>query len=237
MPVFLLDDSLRFPDPRYAEKGGLAAVGGDLCVPRLLSAYRQGFFPWFNDGDPILWWHPDPRYVLRPAGVKISKSMRALLRRSPWRVSLNTAFGEVIRACAGDSLGRTDAGTWITEDMIEAYSRLHRAGYAHSVEVWQEDRLIAGLYGISLGKVFFGESMFTRQPNASKYGFLHLAARLERHGFGLIDCQQGTSHLISLGAEAIPRTEFLDLLDRFIAVPSDPGEWAPGAVFPPWPSS
>lgn len=236
MPVFLLDDSLRFPDPRYAEEGGLAAVGGDLSVPRLLSAYRQGFFPWFNDGDPILWWHPDPRYVLRPAGVKISKSMRALLRRNPWRVSLNTAFGEVIRACAGGSLGRTDQGTWITGDMVEAYIHLYRAGYAHSVEVWQEDRLIAGLYGISLGKVFFGESMFTQVPNASKYGFLHLAARLDRLGFGLIDCQQGTSHLVSLGAEAIPRPEFLDLLDRYAEMPSEAGMWSPSAIFPPWPS-
>jgi leucyl/phenylalanyl-tRNA---protein transferase len=225
MPVYLLDQSLRFPDPELAEGDGLVAVGGDLGIPRLLEAYRQGFFPWFNPGDPILWWHPDPRYVLFPERLKVSKSLRALLKRHPWRVSLDNAFDSVIRHCAGPSLARPEAGTWITEEMIRAYSALHQAGYAHSVEVWDRETLVAGLYGVHIGGVFFGESMFTRVPNASKYGFVLFVRWLQARGCAIIDCQQGTEHLISLGAEPLDRRVFQELLHKAVSAPAPQGQW------------
>ncbi|MCF8238019.1 MAG: leucyl/phenylalanyl-tRNA--protein transferase [Saprospiraceae bacterium] len=212
MPVYRLDDRLLFPNPRLAGEEGLLAVGGDLRPERLLLAYENGIFPWFNAGEPPLWWSPDPRYVLFPDQLNVSKSMRTLLRQKAFRVTCDLNFPAVIRACAQPSLGRNESGTWITTEMEEAYIELHRIGYAHSVEVWHEKLLVGGLYGISMGQVFFGESMFTRQPNASKYGFIHLVNQLAAWRFQLIDCQQGTRHLISLGAVPMPREKFLQVL-------------------------
>jgi leucyl/phenylalanyl-tRNA--protein transferase len=214
-PFWLEPDSdpAQFPDPGYAlqEPDGLLAVGGDLSPARLLNAYRQGIFPWYSDGQPILWWSPNPRAVLFPDRLKISHSLKKTLRRQRFRVTLDSAFTEVIAAC---STPRPEQeGTWITDEMQQAYGQLHRIGFAHSVEVWEDKALVGGLYGVSLGKVFFGESMFTQRSDASKVGFAHLVEQLKAWGFGLIDCQVHTSHLSSLGAEDIPRTEFLELLD------------------------
>lgn len=212
MPIYRLDERLLFPDPRLAVEEGLLAVGGDLQPERLLLAYEHGIFPWFNPGEPPMWWSPDPRYVLFPERLNVSRSMRTLFNRAAFSVTLDQAFPEVIRACANPSLGRTESGTWITSEMEDAYIHLHKLGFAHSVEVWLGHDLVGGLYGISLGQVFFGESMFTHQSNASKYGFIYLVKQLREWNFQLIDCQQGTRHLISLGAEPIPRDQFLEIL-------------------------
>lgn len=212
MPVYSLDERLLFPDPRLAEPEGLLAIGGDLRPERLLLAYQHGIFPWFNPGEPPMWWSPDPRYVLFPDRLKVSHSMRSLLRRKAFHVSMDKAFDQVIQACASTSLGRQEPGTWITADMIDAYILLHQLGFAHSVEVWDDQHLVGGLYGVSLGRIFFGESMFTRRSNASKYGFIQAVQFMASWGIHLIDCQQGTRHLISLGAEPIPRADFLDRL-------------------------
>ena len=212
VPVFFLvgDD---FPDPRLANEDGILAVGGDLSPQRLLLAYRKGLFPWYNEGEPILWWCPDPRLTVVPSQVKMSKSMRAYFNRQKFTVTYDTAFEEVIRGCqTNDRKGQT--GTWISEEIIHAYRTLHDLGYAHSVEVWEGANLVGGLYGLAIGKVFFGESMFARVSNASKFGFITLARRLEREGCWLVDCQQETPHLASLGAVAIDRNQFLDLLEQ-----------------------
>lgn len=206
-------DPAHFPDPGYAleEPNGLLAVGGDLSPARLLNAYRQGIFPWYSTDQPILWWSPNPRAVLFPDKFKVSRSLRKSLRKRTFRVTLDTAFAAVIDAC---SEPRSDgAGTWLTEEMKQAYIQLHRIGFAHSVECWEGEELVGGLYGVSMGKVFFGESMFTRRSDASKIGFAHLIEQLKEWGFGLIDCQVQSGHLASLGAEDIPREEFLQLLD------------------------
>ncbi|MCB0428881.1 MAG: leucyl/phenylalanyl-tRNA--protein transferase, partial [Flavobacteriales bacterium] len=200
-----------FPPVEMADEDGFLAWGGDLGRDRLLQAYRSGIFPWFNPGEPILWWAPDPRFVLFPDELKVSDSMRRLLQKAPWRVTLDNCFADVIRACkkvkrAGQK------GTWITDEMEAAYTQLHREGWAHSVEVWEEEELIGGLYGVSLGNMFFGESMFALRSNASKYGFITLVAVLKEKGFTLIDCQVPTEHLASLGARPIARKEFMGLL-------------------------
>ncbi len=214
-PFWLEPDSdpAHFPDPGYAleEPNGLLAVGGDLSPARLLNAYRQGIFPWFSEGQPILWWSPDPRAVLIPDQFRPSRSLRKNLRKHPFRVTLDTAFAEVIEACSEPR--KDGAGTWITEEMKQAYAQLHRIGFAHSVECWEGDMLVGGLYGVSMGKVFFGESMFSRRTDASKIGFAHLVEQLKEWGFGLIDGQVSSGHLASLGAKDIPRDEFLGLLD------------------------
>ncbi len=206
-------DPAHFPDPIYAleEPNGLLAVGGDLTPARLLNAYRQGIFPWYSDGQPILWWSPDPRAVLVPEQFKISRSLRKRLRQRPFHITLDSAFTDVIEACSDPRKDHT--GTWITEEMKQAYILLHRIGFAHSVECWEDDTLVGGLYGVSMGKVFFGESMFSRRTDASKIGFAHLVEQLKAWGFGLIDCQVHSGHLASLGAEDIPRESFLELLD------------------------
>lgn len=218
MPVYQLIDQPVFPPPEFAEPGGLLAVGGDLETPRLLLAYSMGIFPWFNDGDPILWWSPDPRSILEPAALKVSRSLAKLLRRQPFEVTFDAAFAEVIAACAEMRQGRE--GTWITQDMHRAYCRLHHLGYAHSVEVWQGRELVGGLYGVCLGRCFFGESMFHRAANASKVAFVHLAEYLGQRRFEFIDCQLPTPHLASLGAVDIPREEFLRRLRRGGVIPS-----------------
>jgi len=207
------DRSLDFPDVTLAlrEPDGLLAVGGDLTADRIMSAYRRGIFPWYSDKQPILWWSPDPRTVLFPARLKISRSLRKTLRRARFRVTMDQAFREVIAACAAPRPG--SSGTWITPDMADAYSALHATGCAHSVECWLDDRLAGGLYGVSTGRVFFGESMFSRVPDASKVAFAWLVRQLRAWEIGLVDCQVYSAHLASLGAEQIPRADFVKYLD------------------------
>lgn len=225
MPVFWLDpEHIVFPDPAYATPDGLLAAGGDLSEERLLLAYRSGIFPWYAPGDPILWWCPDPRCVLFPKDLKVSKSMRPYFNQRKFEVTYDRCFSEVMQACAQQPRNG-QAGTWITREMMEGYTRLHEAGYAHSVEVWKEKELVGGLYGIAIGKVFFGESMFARASNASKFGFISLVRQLEAQGFTLIDCQQETSHLLSLGATTISRPEFLHTLRANDAHPDGEGQW------------
>ncbi len=224
MPVFRLDEDLLFPPPELAGEDGLLAVGGDLSEDRLLLAYSMGIFPWFSDDTPILWWSPDPRLVLKPDELKISRSLRKTIEKNVFRVTLDTAFEDVIRACA--SVPRKDGqGTWITGDMIEAYCRLHEAGIAHSVESWHEGELAGGLYGVAMGSVFFGESMFARKSDASKTAFVMLIRYLRERNFRMIDCQVRTRHLMSLGAREIPRSEFSRILRESLNTQNRPGKW------------
>ena len=219
-PYWLEPDSdpALFPDPIFAleEPDGLLAVGGDLSPARLLNAYRQGIFPWYSEGEQILWWSPNPRAVLFPGQLKISKSFNKTLRKHPFKVTLDKAFERVIEACSESRIDKdgSESGTWITEEMKQAYITLHRIGFAHSVECWEDDELVGGLYGVSIGKVFFGESMFAHRTDASKVGFAHLVRQLVEWKFALIDCQVHTDHLASLGAVDIPREDFLSLLDK-----------------------
>jgi leucyl/phenylalanyl-tRNA---protein transferase len=208
MPVFSLSDKLAFPPPHLATQEGLLAVGGDLSPERLILAYKNGIFPWYNPGEPILWWSPDPRLVLFPAELHVSHSLRRLLRKRKFQVTFNTRFREVIAACA-KAERQTGKGTWITSEMESAYIRLNDLGYAHSVEAWHDGRLVGGLYGVAIGRFFFGESMFTKTSNASKVAFVTLVKRLQDLEFNLIDCQVYTRHLVSFGAREIPRKEFL----------------------------
>jgi leucyl/phenylalanyl-tRNA--protein transferase len=215
MPVYRLSETeIAFPPVDSAEPNGLLAVGGDLSVERLIQAYEHGLFPWFNPGEPLLWWSPDPRFVLFPEELKVAKSMRPYFNQRKFDVRFDTCFEAVIRACQRQRRNGQLSGTWITEDMVAAYCRLHEVGCAHSVEVWQSTNLVGGLYGISLGRVFFGESMFATVNNASKFGFITLVQRLQEQRFVLIDCQQQTQHLGSLGARAIDRKVFIDILQQ-----------------------
>lgn len=216
---------LRFPPVELASPEGLLAVGGDLSSDRLLAAYRLGIFPWYSGDQPILWWSPDPRAVLFLDRLKISRSLRKTLRSERFRVTLDTAFGRIIRACAAPRPGATEPGTWITEEMIRAYEKLHALGAAHSVETWFDGRLVGGLYGVALGGAFFGESMFSRQNDASKVALTHLVQQLRRWDFALIDCQMPSSHLFSLGAENINRSTFNRLLSRAGTQPDRRGTW------------
>lgn len=202
---------------------GLLAAGGDLSVARLLEAYRHGIFPWFSEGEPILWWSPDPRMVLLPEAFRISHSLRRTLRRGRHEVRTDTAFEQVMRACAAPRDGTNS--TWIHEDMIAAYCELHRLGHAHSVETWMEEELVGGLYGVAIGRMFYGESMFSRRSDASKIALAHLAAQLKKWDFGMIDCQMNTPHLASLGAREIPRDEFISRVQELIALPDIPSPW------------
>ncbi|HEC30344.1 MAG TPA: leucyl/phenylalanyl-tRNA--protein transferase [Gammaproteobacteria bacterium] len=218
MPApFLIEsgsDDYSFPDVNLAlrEPDGLLAIGGDLSQERILSAYRSGIFPWYSEGQPLLWWSPDPRPVLFPEKLKISRSLRKTINRNPFKITLNEAFESVINACSSVRREGQD-GTWITDSMIHSYSNLHQSGYAHSVEAWQDNKLVGGLYGIAIGEVFFGESMFSLVTDASKVAFVYFIEHLTQKGFRLIDCQVYTSHLESLGAEQIPRKRFIRLLD------------------------
>ncbi len=199
------------------EPNGLLAAGADLSPERLLSAYKQGIFPWFADDEPILWWSPHPRCVMRPDAIHISKSLRKQIRRGGFSVSFDGDFAAVIKACAEPRPGQPE--TWITEDIQQAYIRLHRLGHAHSVEVREGGQLVGGLYGIAIGKLFFGESMFSRSTDASKIAYVFFAKQLQKWGYALIDCQVYNDHLASLGAEVIPRTEFQHYLDRYLDTP------------------
>lgn len=215
-----------FPDPATAlrEAGGLVAAGADLSPARLLAAYRCGIFPWFGPGEPILWWSPDPRMVLLPAAFKTSRSLARRLRRGDYAVRVDTAFEAVMRACAEPRPGQR--GTWIVEPMIRAYDRLHALGHAHSVEAWRDGELVGGLYGVAIGRMFYGESMFSRAADASKIALAHLARQLARWDYGLIDCQMETAHLASLGAAPIARDEFMARLEVLVNLPDHPGKWS-----------
>lgn len=211
--MFLLTDRLEFPPVDKTDAEGLLAVGGDLSPERLLLAYQNGIFPWFNEDSLILWWAPDPRMVLQPSNIKISNSMRQVLRSGRFTLTKNTCFEEVLNQCAKVKR-RGQNGTWITDDMKKAYLKLHQKGYAKSYEVKENDKLVGGLYGVDLGHIFCGESMFSLVSNASKFAFVKLAQELEEKQYRLIDCQLHTAHLASLGAEEIPRSEFMKILKR-----------------------
>jgi leucyl/phenylalanyl-tRNA--protein transferase len=193
---------------------GLLAAGGDLSVARLLDAYRRGIFPWFSEGEPILWWSPNPRMVLIPAELRVSRSLAKRIRRHDYEVRADTAFRAVIEHCAAPRPGQP--GTWITREMIDAYAALHAAGYAHSVETWLDGELVGGLYGVAIGRMFYGESMFARVSDASKIAFVHLVRQLERWGFGMIDCQMRTAHLATLGAREISRPNFTTRMQELL---------------------
>ncbi len=237
MPYLLAphDPPGAFPDVSEAltEPDGLLAVGGDLGTRRLISAYRQGIFPWFSEGDPILWWSPNPRTVLVPAQLRISRSLRKLLRKRALAVTMDRDFPAVINACAAprDAHG----GTWLLPEMIEAYRALHVRGVAHSVEVWEAGQLVGGLYGVAIGQAFFGESMFSRRDNASKVALVALCQRLLRWGFGMVDCQVLTEHLLRMGADEMPRERFVEQLARLRDRPGVPGSWDDGRML--WPAA
>ncbi|TPV97278.1 MAG: leucyl/phenylalanyl-tRNA--protein transferase [Myxococcales bacterium FL481] len=225
MPVRVLGPNASLPAPEEADAHGLVAIGGDLRPERLLAAYADGIFPWYEDGLPILWHSPDPRMVLLPRELHVGKSLRKCLRREPYQIRLDTSFERVIGACAAISRDGQN-GTWITREMQSAYARLHRHGYAHSVEAWRGDELVGGLYGVSLGRVFCGESMFARTPDASKVAFVWLVQQLERWGVELVDCQVHTDHLARFGAREWPRQRFLATLRALVQMPTRRGVWA-----------
>jgi leucyl/phenylalanyl-tRNA--protein transferase len=231
MPVYQLSEDLVFPSPHLASKEGLLAIGGDLSPQRLLLAYGNGIFPWYSEGEPILWWSPDPRLVLYPAELKVSRSLKKVIKQDVFTATLDRAFEEVITECAQVRLENHE-GTWIVDDMARAYCRLHESGFAHSVEVWQDNRLAGGLYGVSLGKCFFGESMFTRITNASKVALVTLAEYLKQLDFALIDCQITTAHLSRFGAREISRARYLDELAEGLKVATLQGKWSLGSGRP-----
>ena len=224
MPVFRLSDQIIFPEPELSRQDGLLAVGGDLSIERLILAYRMGIFPWYSHGDPILWWSPDPRLVLYPNALNVSRSLMKTLKQGHFLVTLDQDFSQVIVACAAAPRDK-QPGTWITTDMMDAYCRLHEAGFAHSVEVWNQGELAGGLYGVSLGKCFFGESMFARKNNASKVGLVTLVQLLRKWSFHLIDCQVTTQHLVRLCAREIPRNQFMAELKLALKSPTQKGNW------------
>lgn len=216
---------LRFPPVDLASPEGLLAAGGDLRPERLLEAYRHGIFPWYSDDQPILWWSPDPRTVLFPENLHVSRSLKRSLRPGLFNVTLDQCFLDVMRHCAGPRPQYPDGGTWITSEMLEAYGRLHEQGYAHSAETWKDEQLVGGIYGVALGGAFFAESMFTRVPDASKVALVSLVHQLQSWGFRIIDCQQSSPHIKMLGAEEIPRRNFLDHLIAALALPERRGHW------------
>jgi leucyl/phenylalanyl-tRNA--protein transferase len=219
------DPDINFPDVELAlkEPDGLLAIGGDLSTPRLLKAYASGIFPWYGPGQPILWWSPEPRSVLRPEALHLSRSLHKTLRKQPFRITLDAAFDAVIDNCAAPR--ENASGTWITPEMMMAYLELHRQGYAHSIECWQHNRLVGGLYGVSIGRIFFGESMFAHVSDASKVALVTLVRQLNRWGFPVIDCQVHTRHLQSLGAMLLPRKEFVDILRTACILTPPPSPW------------
>jgi leucyl/phenylalanyl-tRNA---protein transferase len=224
MPVYRLSEELSFPHPALAAEGGLLAVGGDLRPERIVLAYRNGIFPWYSEGRPLLWWCPAPRLVLFPGELRVWRSLAKVLRRNPYRITLDTAFAAVIRACA--EVPRSDQdGTWITQDLERAFVRLHELGIAHSVEAWDGDELVGGVYGLAIGRTFFGESMFAKRPDASKVAFVRLVRQLQAWDFDLVDCQVVTEHLLRFGAREIELDEFLERLGRSVDRPPVPGPW------------
>ena len=222
--ITLLHRDTPFPPVELAlsKPNGLLAAGGDLQAARLLDAYRHGIFPWFSDGDPVLWWSPDPRMVLFPDEFKISHSLRKTLQKGNYEIRTDTAFEQVMRACASPREGQD--GTWIQEEIVEAYVRLHHMGLAHSIETWMGGELVGGLYGVSLGRMFYGESMFSRKTDSSKIALAHLVLQFKRWGIGMIDCQMNTAHLATLGAREIPRKQFILQLQELIHYPNGHGK-------------
>lgn len=218
---WLAPDDVEFPPPEQAleDPNGLLAAGGDLSPPRLLAAYRQGIFPWYEEGQPILWWSPEPRTILLPGQIHISRSLRKVLRRREFTVTADRCFEQVILACAGPR--RDNFGTWITDEMAAAYCTLHQLGYAHSIEAWQDGVLMGGIYGVAIGRAFFGESMFSRASNASKVALVHLSGQLAEWDYGLIDCQVETAHLRSMGAKSVSRSVFQTLLLNYTGTQGD----------------
>lgn len=213
---------IAFPELEQANRDGLLAMGGELNPDWLVSAYSQGIFPWFSQGQPILWWSPDPRLVLFPNKIHISRSLKKVIRQQQFSVTCNQNFAEVISNCAmRGATSKYDDGTWITDEMNQAYQELHKLNYAHSIEVWQDDELVGGLYGIALGKVFFGESMFSHKSNASKIALVALCKYLIQRDYKIVDCQVTSDHLLSLGAEEVPRTEFAEYLNGINIQQSD----------------
>ncbi len=235
--TWLHPERIEFPDPSTAltEPNGLLAAGGDLRSGRLLAAYAQGIFPWYEAGQPILWWSPNPRCVLYPARLRVNRSLRRAARADRFLVSVDQAFEDVVAGCTRAE--DPEAGTWITPEMAAAYGRLKRLGHAHSVEVWRDEVLVGGIYGVALGEMFFGESMFSRVADASKVGLAHLAARLQARGWPMIDCQLPNPHLARLGATLIPRTEFLTDLAPLVGRAAEHADWpeTPGAPALPRP--
>ncbi len=225
MPVFLLSENVAFPPAHFATAEGLLAVGGDLSQERLLSAYRKGIFPWYADNEPILWWSPDPRLVLYPDELHVSRTLNKVLRKNMFTVTVDSAFEDVITACA-KTRTQNEEGTWIVDDIQAAYCQLHDAGYAHSVETWLNGHLVGGLYGVSLGRCFFGESMFSNASNASSVALVALARHLMTLSFDFIDCQVTTAHLMRFGAREIPRSQFLKELRKALAGTTLKGRWS-----------
>jgi len=225
MPVFLLSENVAFPPAHFATAEGLLAVGGDLSQERLLSAYRKGIFPWYADNEPILWWSPDPRLVLYPDELHVSRTLNKVLRKNMFTVTVDSAFEDVITACA-KARTQNEEGTWIVDDIQAAYCQLHGAGYAHSVETWLNGHLVGGLYGVSLGRCFFGESMFSNASNASSVALVALARHLMTLSFDFIDCQVTTAHLMRFGAREIPRSQFLKELRKALAGTTLKGRWS-----------
>ena len=215
MPLFRLSERLDFPPAWLARSDGLLCIGGDLSAQRILLAYEKGIFPWFSENEPILWWSPDPRLVLFPENIKVSRSLKKTIKKNTFHLTMDHAFEETILSCSKPRR-KEYAGTWLVEEMIEAYIQLHKLGYAHSIETWKDDRLVGGLYGICLGGIFFGESMFSFEDDASKTALTALARHLEQHRFDLIDCQVTTNHLLSMGATEISRNAYLDIIQRSI---------------------
>lgn len=222
MAVYRLNSTLIFPDPSLSNEDGLLAIGGDLSAERLLLAYSNGIFPWYSEEYPILWWSPNPRFILYPKEVRISKSMKKLIRKNIFDITFDTCFREVMTKCGNLRTG----DTWINNDMLEGYCKLHSLGYAHSVETWYEGQLVGGLYGVSLGNMFFGESMFSTMDNASKFALIKLCSVLYGIGFQMVDCQVYSKHLESLGAVNIPRAQFLDALKNGLESETLRGSWA-----------
>lgn len=213
--MFLLSNELYFPPVAEADEEGILAIGGDLSTQRLLLAYRNGIFPWYTDDEPIIWWCPNPRFVLFPDEIKISKSMRAVVKKQTYSFTINNCFNNVIKNCK--TINREgQSGTWISEEVIDAYTNLHNLGYALSAETWKNNKLVGGLYGVKMGNIFFGESMFSLSPNASKVAFIQLVQHLKNEGVKLIDCQVYTNHLESLGAKMIERNDFMRLLEQHL---------------------
>lgn len=222
-----LDTDTPFPplDRALNEPSGLLAAGGDLTPQRLLDAYRHGIFPWYNPGQPPLWWSPDPRMVLFPDELKVSRSLAKRLKKQDYEIRCDTAFREVMLACASTPRPEQD-GSWIVPEILEGYCGLHALGYAHSIETWMDDKLVGGLYGVAIGRMFYGESMFHHATDASKLAFVHLVRHLKQQGYGMIDCQMHTPHLASLGAREIPRNEFARRLTELVNLkPDSPGKW------------
>ena len=227
MPIFRLSESIEFPPAWLSRSDGLLCIGGDLCAQRLILAYRSGIFPWFSNREPILWWSPDPRLVLFPSKIRVSKSLKKTIRKACFSIRVDTAFEQTIVACSQPRQDKPE-GTWLVEEMIDAYITLHKMGIAHSVEAWQGDQLAGGLYGVSLGKTFFGESMFSQVSNASKVALVALARELDSQGFGMIDCQVTSGHLLRMGAQEITRTRFLDILNHGVDEKPPAGLWQSG---------